>query len=417
MSLVALVIALLAVAAALVLAAADGAVIALDAEPGSTAPRGVPGILDRERAHRALAFARMLAHLVFGATIADTTRLERPFTLGALAASLVAILVVITLVEGGARAAGSTLREHALIPLAPVVRFVERLLSLPLELAARKDRELQRVLPPPEDAEASREEASEQFRRVVAAEAEEAGVTPREAALLRGAFELGDTEVREIMVPRVDMIGIDLDTPWSEVVDRVRSSQHARFPVYRDTLDDVQGILYAKDLLLAVIHDEPPPAGWQRLVRPAAFVPPSKPVAELLRVFQSTRTHIAVVIDEFGGTAGMLTIEDILEEIVGEIRDEHDVEEQEVVQEEDSRFWVDGRLGLDQLSELLEADFVTDDATTVGGLVYTLLGRVPKNGEALQHLGYRIVVERVRRRRIERVYFERLEGTAPGGDA
>ncbi|MHB0949254.1 MAG: hemolysin family protein [Gemmatimonadaceae bacterium] len=412
MSLFALVIALLAIVAAVALAAADGAVIALDAEPGGTAPRGVPGIADRERAHRALAFARMIAHLVIGATIADTTRLEHPFTFGALVASLVAILAVITLVEGGARAAGATLREHALIPLAPVVRFVERLLALPLQLAARLDRELQRVLPPPEDAEASREEASEQFRRVVAAEAEEAGVTPREAALLRGAFELGDTEVREIMVPRVDIIGIDLDTPWSEVVDRVRSSQHARFPVYRDTLDDVQGILYAKDLLLAVIRDEPPAEGWQRIVRPAAFVPPSKPVAELLRAFQSTRTHIAVVIDEFGGTAGMLTIEDILEEIVGEIRDEHDVEEQEVVQEEGTRFWVDGRVGLDQLSELLEADFVTGDATTVGGLVYTLLGRVPRNGEELQHLDYRIVVERVRRRRIERVYFERLERSA-----
>ena len=415
MSVIALLIAFAFAVVAMLLSAADGAIIALDAEPGGTAPRGVPGIEDRERAHRALSFARMIAHLVIGATLADAVRLERPFTFMQMALTIVIILAIISLVEGASRALGATLRERALIPLAPGVRFTERLLAIPLGLAGRMDAELQRVLPPPEDDDASRETASEQFRRVVATEAEEAGVTAREAALLRGAFELGDTEVREIMVPRVDMIGVALDTPWSEVVDRLRSSQHARFPVYRDTLDDVQGILYAKDVLPAVIRDEPPPEGWQRLVRPAIFVPPSKPVAEQLRAFQATRAHIAIVIDEFGGTAGMLTIEDILEEIVGEIRDEHDVEERDVLEEDGRRFWVAGRVALDQLSDLLGADFALEDVTTVSGLVYTLLGRVPRNGEALQHQGYRIVVERVRRRRIERVYFERLEdGEAEG---
>jgi CBS domain containing-hemolysin-like protein len=198
-------------------------------------------------------------------------------------------------------------------------------------------------------------------------------------------------------------------TPWSEVLDRIRSSEHARFPVYEETLDDVTGILYSKDLLAAIVADEEPGGGWLALVRPATFIPISKRIDLQLRDFQSSRTHIAIVSDEYGGTAGLVTIEDILEEIVGEIRDEYDVEEPEIQQEGASRFWVSGRLPVDELTERLDTDFGIQDVTTVGGLVYELFGRVPRSGETLVHNHVRIVVERVRRRRIERVYFERLE--------
>jgi CBS domain containing-hemolysin-like protein len=209
-------------------------------------------------------------------------------------------------------------------------------------------------------------------------------------------------------VPRVDIVGIEQTTHWSEVVDRVRSSEHARFPVYDDTLDNVVGILYAKDLLPFVIDDDEPMLGWQTLVRPPSFIPTSKPIDEQLRDFKASHTHIAIVSDEFGGTAGLVTIEDVLEEIVGEIHDEYDDEEPEVEQEEGSRFWVSGRVPLSELSELLAQDFERDDLETVGGLVYELFGRVPRAGETVQVGNYRLVVERVRRRRIERVYFERL---------
>ncbi|HET7924613.1 MAG TPA: transporter associated domain-containing protein, partial [Rhodanobacteraceae bacterium] len=155
--------------------------------------------------------------------------------------------------------------------------------------------------------------------------------------------------------------------------------------------------------------EEEPAAGWLSLVRPAAFIPTSKRIDAQLREFQASRTHIAIVSDEYGGTAGLVTIEDILEEIVGEIRDEHDIEEPTIEQEGTSRFWVSGSLTLDELSERLNVDFGVDDVTTVGGLVYALFGRVPRSGDALSRSGVRIVVERVRRRRIERVYFERLE--------
>ena len=215
--------------------------------------------------------------------------------------------------------------------------------------------------------------------------------------------------VRDIMVPRVDIVGIDLTAPWSEVVDRVRSSEHARFPVFDDTLDNITGILYAKDLLPFVIDDDEPMLGWPTLVRPAQFIPISKPLDLQLREFKASHTHIAIVSDEYGGTAGLVTIEDILEEIVGEIHDEYDDEEPEVEQEENRRFWVSGRLTIDELSELLGQDFSQDDVATVGGLVYETFGRVPRAGEAATIGAYKLVVERVRRRRIERVYFERLQ--------
>jgi CBS domain containing-hemolysin-like protein len=239
---------------------------------------------------------------------------------------------------------------------------------------------------------------------VVASEAE---VSSAEEELIHGVFSLGETEVHEIMVPRVDIVGIEDVTPWSEVLDRIRSSEHARFPVYHETIDEVVGILYAKDVLPSIVADEEPDSGWLSLIRPAAFIPTSKRIDSQLREFQATRAHIAIVSDEYGGTAGLVTIEDILEEIVGEIRDEYDVEEPEIVQDGSTRYWVAGRVSLDELSERLNVDFDVEDVTTVGGLVYTLFGRVPKAGESLSRAGFRIVIERVRRRRIERVYFER----------
>jgi len=146
------------------------------------------------------------------------------------------------------------------------------------------------------------------------------------------------------------------------------------------------------------------------------LIPPSKHIDDQLREFQSSRTHIAIVADEYGGTAGLVTIEDILEEIVGEIRDEYDVEEPEIIQEGDTHFWVSGRVTLDELSERLGTDLSIEGVTTVGGLVYELLGRVPRSGESLMHGDFRIVIERVRRRRVERVYFERIESAVVSED-
>jgi len=412
MSAPALVVAAGAVMLAAFAAAADGALLGGDPDP-EPAPPVVGDLRQRELAHRALALTRVLAHLAAGAALARGFELTKADGVRGVLAMFAAALATVMLVEGFARSLGFATAPRYAIQLAPLVRLLEIVLTPVLRAGIALDSLFERFLPPPTVAQRAeqREEAAEQFRQVVAAEAD---VSRDEQALLHGVFSLADTSVRDIMVPRVDIVGIDLATPWSEVVDRARSSEHARFPVFEDTLDNITGILYAKDLLPFVIDDDEPMLGWQTLVRPASFIPISKPIDAQLRDFKASRTHIAIVSDEYGGTAGLVTIEDILEEIVGEIHDEYDDEEPEVEQEEGRRFWVSGRLTLDELSELLGQDFSQHDVATVGGLVYEAFGRVPRPGEAVSIGAYKLVVERVRRRRIERVYFERHQPAMNG---
>ncbi|MDB4879113.1 MAG: transporter-associated region [Gemmatimonadetes bacterium] len=407
MSVTAAVVGAGAVVLATLAAAADGALLGGDPEPEASPP--VVGVLRRrEHAHRALALSRVLAHLVAGAALASAVGLQGSDGWRGVLTAVAMALAVVIVVEGVGRSLGFATAPRFAVAFAPLIRVLEVVLAPVLKAGVALDALFERLMPPPtiEERAEQRVEAAEQFRQVVAAEAD---VSRDEEALLHGVFSLAQTSVHEVMVPRVDIVGIDLTTRWSEVVDRVRSSEHARFPVYEDTLDDLVGILYAKDLLPFVIDDDEPMMGWQSLVRPASFIPTSKPIDAQLRDFKASHTHIAIVSDEFGGTAGLVTIEDVLEEIVGEIHDEYDDEEPEVEHEEHRRFWVTGRLALDELSELLGQDFVREDLATVGGLVYETFGRVPRPGEAVQVGRYKMVVERVRRRRIERVYFERNE--------
>ncbi len=385
-------------AVATLLAAADGAMLA----SARVTPR--PAQPEPERAHRTLSLGRVLAHLLTGTALALALWQSPLLPSVALALGILLVLVDVALVEGIARAAGYARGVTMMRTLAPFITVAD-LVLLPITwLGGAVERVLGRLLPPADETNLQRETGAEQFREVVAAEAD---VSAAEEDILHGVFSLGDTEVREIMVPRVDVVGIDKTTPWSEMLDRIRSSEHARFPVFDDTLDNVIGILYAKDLLRPIVnHTEPD--DWATLIRPASFIPATKTIDQQLRDFKVQRTHIAVVIDEYGGTAGLVTIEDVLEEIVGEIRDEYDEEEPPVEQEGDERFWVSGRLNLTDLSDLLGVDFRRDDLTTVGGLLYDAFGRVPRNGESRIIGGFKVVVERVRRRRIERVYFERL---------
>ena len=401
---IAVIFSIVASAFAAIFAAADGALLAVD--PGdSRVSQHVRTLADRrERPHRALAFARILSHLVAGCAVAAALRFSDRSLAASLAIAVPVALVAVLLSESVARSVGDAMGARALDRLAPLVRAVERVLSPVVLVGAWFDNVLQALIPP-SAVEEDREATTEQFRQIVAAEAD---VTDAEETILHGVFSLGDTAVHEVMLPRVNIVGIDRTTPWSDVLARVRSSEHARFPVYDETLDEITGILYAKDLLPAAIADEEPAGGWTTLVRPAVFIPASKTIDAQLRDFQASRTHIAVVVDEFGGTAGIVTIEDILEEIVGEIRDEYDVEEASVEQENGRRFWVPGRLTVDELSELLGHDFHREGVTTVGGLVYELLGRVPEAGETFTVGGFRIVIERVVKRRVERVYFERV---------
>jgi CBS domain containing-hemolysin-like protein len=225
--------------------------------------------------------------------------------------------------------------------------------------------------------------------------------------VLLGVFTLADTTVDEVMTPRLDMASVDIAQSNEEVLDAFRQSEHTRLPALDGSPDRIAGVLFATDLVPIAMALAEPGTRWQTFVRPTAFVPETKTLDSQLRDFQGSPAHIAIVVDEFGGTSGLITQEDILEEIVGEIRDERDVGATPAIRREGARYWVDGRVSLDELSEALGATFAHEEVSTVGGLVYSILGRVPRAGDELTLDGYRVVVESVDQRRVTQVSFEK----------
>jgi putative hemolysin len=220
-----------------------------------------------------------------------------------------------------------------------------------------------------------------------------------------------------VMTPRIDIVAVDSSADREEVTATLQSSEHARLLVYDGHPDAVAGVIYAKDILAASAGDGNG-TPWQTLIRPSAFVPEGKPLDRQLRDFQRGPSHLAVVVDEFGGTAGIVTLEDILEQIVGEIQDERDTDEVapiQVVSEDQLR--VEGGVALSELEGVLGHSFDREDVSTVGGLVLAEFGRVPRAGEAIDLHGYRLVVEQVVRRRVRRVAVYRPAVEAPLGGA
>jgi len=232
---------------------------------------------------------------------------------------------------------------------------------------------------------------------------------PAQRDMLLGVFALADTMVSEVMTPRVDVLGLDCSASFDETVRAVAAAEHARLPAYDDDLDHIVGVLYAKDLLPALFDGDAAGRQWRSLVRPVDIIPETKTLDAQLRDFQRGPSHLAVVVDEFGGTAGIVTLEDVLEEIVGEIRDEYDTGEQpEVVAQAPGVWLVDGRASLEAVSEAVGVPVTHEEVSTIGGLVYTLLGRVPVAGERVDLPGLRVSVEQVVRRSVRRLKIERV---------
>ncbi|MGD0743445.1 MAG: hemolysin family protein [Acidimicrobiales bacterium] len=223
-----------------------------------------------------------------------------------------------------------------------------------------------------------------------------------ERELISSIIDFGDTIVREVMAPRPDVVAVEAGSSVASVLERAMVSGLSRIPVYAASLDDVVGIAYTRDVVRAVRegHED---AAIGRLCRPAHFVPETKRVAPLLREMQSEQFHLAVVVDEYGGTAGVVTLEDLLEELVGEIADEFDADDPLIEPLDGGGFVVSGRMALDEVNELVDANLPTGDWDTVAGLFLHLHGRVPNEGEAVAAGGYTLVAERVQRRRIGKV--------------
>ncbi len=204
------------------------------------------------------------------------------------------------------------------------------------------------------------------------------------------------------MVPRPDMVTVNADESSEHALDLVLEEGKSRIPVFGDDTDDILGVLYARDLLQRW-DDEAGPRQARDLMRDAYFVPETKRVPDLLREMQANQIHLAIAVDEFGGTAGLVTIEDLLEELVGEIADEYDEEEPMVVQETDGSYLIDARLDIDDLGELIGSTIPDEDWDTVGGLVLGLAGRVPAEGEKFEFNRYTLTVERVQGRRVAQI--------------
>lgn len=224
----------------------------------------------------------------------------------------------------------------------------------------------------------------------------------KEIELISSVLDFSDTIVREVMVPRTDMVTIRETDVSDLAVDIVVEHGYSRLPVTGEGFDDIRGIVYAKDLL-RFLDEGSQPAAVSQLMRSAYFVPETKRVSDLLRDMQSGKVHIAVVVDEFGGTAGIVTIEDLIEELVGEIIDEHDTEEALVEMVGDGSLIVDARLSVEELSELIGTELPDEEWDTVGGLVLGLAGRVPREDEEFEVEGVRITPTRIQGRRVAQV--------------
>ncbi|MDR1250103.1 MAG: hemolysin family protein [Treponema sp.] len=193
--------------------------------------------------------------------------------------------------------------------------------------------------------------------------------------MIRGVIELSDTTVKEIMVPRIDTVFISLDATREELLDRITESDHSRFPVYKETIDNVVGILYVKDLLKALVRGKE--LSIQSLLRSPFFVPGSKHIKELLAELRRRRVHIAVVVDEYGGVSGIICMENIIEEIIGDIQDEFDNETEVILKLEEGAYLCDARANLEDLAEETGLPLPADDFDTLGGFVFDLFGKIP----------------------------------------
>ncbi len=225
-------------------------------------------------------------------------------------------------------------------------------------------------------------------------------ISEDEGEMIQGIFSFRDTIAREIMVPRTDTVYAEADTKLSEMIKTIIESGHSRIPIFQDNIDNIIGTLHAKDLL-GFWHSEDMPI--RGVVRPPYFIPETKKISEVLKDFRDNKSHMAVVIDEYGGTAGILTLEDIIEEIIGEVMDEYDAEQKFIIEHEDGSISVNARLDVEKLEDFLQVDLPEGDFESVGGFIISLIGKVPEVNEKVFYEGMEFLIEAATSRKIDRV--------------
>ena len=378
-------------------------------EEGAKGARHLTRMLDRREQHLNPVLLLVLICHLGAATIIAVLADHQWGAQGVLIALAVEVVVIFVVAEAAPKTWALSDPGRSAIVSAPLVRGLAAF--APLRWVTGLLVGVARFLVPGRTRTQGPAVSEEELLAMAGVAAEEAVIDSEEQELIESIIEFGDTVVREVMVPRPDMITVRADFRIADVMEIVVMNGFSRVPAYGDGIDDVVGIAYAKDLMRADLDaraDDP----VRSVLRPAHFVPESKKVSALLREMQAEQYHIAVVVDEYGATAGLVTLEDLIEELVGEIVDEFDVEDPMIEPLAGGNLRVNARLPVDELNELLEAELPEGDWDTVGGLVFDLLGHVPVEGECVEVDGFRLRAEKVQGRRIGRVRVERLVGSS-----
>jgi putative hemolysin len=403
-------------------------------DEGSRAARRVQGLLDNPGRFLAVSqlgltllgfFASAYAAVSLADGLAGLLVRVDALRDGAHAISLVIVTIVIALftivfAELVPKTLALAHTERFALSLARPIEVIARVLGPLISLLTGLTRAVAGALGARVSADA--QISAEELKLIVERGGEQGVLEAEEEQMINAVIELGERRVHEVMVPRIDIVGLEVSGTFEEAVERIIAEGHSRLPVWEQSIDQIVGILYAKDLLrfLREASADPPPI--RALLRTPLFVPESITIDDLLRQLQRRKVHLAVVLDEYGGTAGLVTIEDLLEEIVGEIQDEYDVEEPMVVRLDDDRARIDGRASVDELGELwddLDVDALLEDREeydTLGGLMFHRIGRVPKPGDEIRVGVLTLTVETTDGRRAGKVIALRERPGIEGGD-
>jgi len=304
--------------------------------------------------------------------------------------------------------------ERVLEILLPTFAPVARALGPMTRWIASKVADTKRTPGPPATPDEAAEEANQAAKAYIESAEQEGLIEGEERRLLQSIVDFGDTLVREVMTPRPDIVAIRDDATIGQLRALFREQEYSRFPVFKDSLDNIAGFVFIKDLVVFDAIDDGRPI--QPLVRPAVVVPETKRVPELLKQFQRQQTQCAIVVDEYGGTAGLVTIEDLLEEIVGEIRDEYDVESEPIVDEGNGRYVFSGKVNIGEVAQRLDIEIEREGFETVGGYLLSHIGRVPAVGERFEIDGLSVEVIDAERRRINKVRMIKAEVREHAGE-
>jgi CBS domain containing-hemolysin-like protein len=354
--------------------------------------------------------------LIVASTLAAVIALDVSPTWGGVVSTVVISIVVLMFCEITPKTAALQSPERWALALVPLVHGASVVLHWPIIALTRVTSLLVRMFggqPPRRGPFVTEEE----LRLLVEVGEEEGVLEEEEKEMIHNVFELGDTTAREVMIPRIDMVTVEADDTVDEAVRLILQGGLSRIPVYSESIDNIIGVLYAKDLLRALATAERP-SMVRSLVRPAYFVPETKRADDLLHELQQHHVHMAIVVDEYGGVAGLVTIEDLVEEIIGPIQDEYDREEVLYEKLSDNEYVVDAKIGIEDFNELLGTDLTTEDYDTLGGFVYAQLDKIPIVGDIVRHGDLTFTVLGTRGRRVTKVKIVRgAPGVDPGAAA